>query len=66
MLLQIDRDGSGAVNGFETIFTISNGYTGGFTTFNFDGMIGSLNLDWHRVSRRNPHGRHEGGYPERQ
>ena len=45
MLLQSDRDGSGAVNGFQTIFTISNGYTGGFTTFNFDGMIGSLNLD---------------------
>ena len=45
MLFQSDRDGSGAVNGFQTIFTISNGYTGGFTTFNFDGMIGSLNLD---------------------
>ena len=44
LLLQSDRDGSGAVNGFQTIFTISNGYTGGFTTFNFDGMIGSLNL----------------------
>ena len=52
MLLQSDRDGSGAVNGFQTIFTISNGYTGGFTTFNFDGMIGSLNLTGIRRSTK--------------
>ena len=44
LLLQSDRDGSGATNGFVTIFAITNGYTGGFTTFNFDGFIGELNL----------------------
>ena len=44
LLLQSDRDGTGAVNGFATIFTISNGYTGGFTAFNFDGFIGAVNL----------------------
>jgi Ca2+-binding RTX toxin-like protein len=44
LLLQTDRDGSGAANGFVTVFTISNGYTGGFTAFNFDGFIGNLNL----------------------
>ncbi|MCW3796686.1 hypothetical protein OMW55_02535 [Sphingomonas sp. BN140010] len=44
LLVQVDRDGSAGVNGFVTVFTISNGYTGGFTAFNFDGFIGSLNL----------------------
>ncbi|TMJ14706.1 MAG: calcium-binding protein, partial [Alphaproteobacteria bacterium] len=44
MLLQADRDGTGAVSGFVTIATLTGTYTGGFTTFNFDGMIGSLNL----------------------
>jgi len=45
LLLQVDRDGSsGGVNGFVTVFTISNGYTGGFTAFNFDGFIGNLTL----------------------
>jgi Ca2+-binding RTX toxin-like protein len=44
LLLQSDRDGAGATNSFVTIFAISNGYTGGFTAFNFDGFIGSLNL----------------------
>ena len=45
LLVQVDRDGSaGATNGLVTIFAISNGYTGGFTTFNFDGFIGELNL----------------------
>jgi len=44
LLLQVDRDGAGATNGFVTIFAISNGYTGGFTAFNFDGFIGNLNL----------------------
>jgi Ca2+-binding RTX toxin-like protein len=42
--LQADRDGAGAVNSFVTVFTISNGYTGGFTAFNFDGFIGGLTL----------------------
>jgi Ca2+-binding RTX toxin-like protein len=44
LLLQVDRDAAGAAHGFVTLFTIANGYTGGFTTFNFDGFIGSLNL----------------------
>ena len=44
LLLQVDRDGTAAVNGFVTIFAISNGYTGGFTAFNFDGFIGDLTL----------------------
>ncbi|RZT44891.1 Ca2+-binding RTX toxin-like protein [Sphingomonas sp. BK036] len=44
LLLQSDRDGAGAVNSFVTIFRISNGYTGGFTAFNFDGAIGNLTL----------------------
>ena len=44
LLLQVDRDGGGATNGFVTIFAISNGYTGGFTAYNFDGFIGALNL----------------------
>jgi Ca2+-binding RTX toxin-like protein len=44
LLLQTDRDGAGAVNGFVTVFTISDGYTGGFTAFNFDGFIGNLTL----------------------
>jgi len=44
LLLQADRDGAGTTNAFVTVFTISNGYTGGFTAFNFDGAIGSLTL----------------------
>ncbi len=44
LLLQADRDGAGTTNGFVTIFAISNGYTGGFTAFNFDGFIGNLVL----------------------
>ncbi|MDB5693153.1 MAG: serralysin-like metalloprotease protein [Alphaproteobacteria bacterium] len=44
LLLQSDRDGAGATNGFVTVFAISNGYTGGFTAFNFDGFIGNLTL----------------------
>ncbi len=44
LLLQSDRDGAGTVNGFVTIFAFSNGYTGGFTAFNFDGFIGNLTL----------------------
>jgi len=44
LLLQVDRDGVGAINGFTTVFAISNGYTGGFTAYNFDGFIGDLNL----------------------
>lgn len=44
MLLQADRDAAGAASGFVTIAVLSNTYTGGFTTANFDGMIGSLNL----------------------
>jgi Ca2+-binding RTX toxin-like protein len=45
VLLQVDRDGAAvATNGFVTIFTISNGYTGGFTAYNFDGFIGNLTL----------------------
>jgi VCBS repeat-containing protein len=44
LLVQVDRDGAGVTNGFVTIFAISNGYTGGFTAFNFDGFIGNLNL----------------------
>lgn len=42
--IRVDRDGAGAVNGFVTVFTISNGYTGAFTAFNFDGFIGNLTL----------------------
>jgi Ca2+-binding RTX toxin-like protein len=44
LLLQVDRDGVGATNSFVTIFAISNGYTGGFTAYNFDGFIGNLTL----------------------
>jgi len=44
LLLQVDRDGVGTANGFVTVFAISNGYTGGFTAFNFDGFIGNLTL----------------------
>jgi Ca2+-binding RTX toxin-like protein len=44
LLLQTDRDGAGTANGFVTVFAISNGYTGGFTAFNFDGFIGNLTL----------------------
>jgi Ca2+-binding RTX toxin-like protein len=44
LLLQTDRDGGGSVNGFVTVFAISNGYTGGFTAYNFDGFIGNLTL----------------------
>ncbi|HZF96445.1 MAG TPA: M10 family metallopeptidase C-terminal domain-containing protein [Allosphingosinicella sp.] len=44
LLIQTDRDGAGAANGFVTVFAISNGYTGGFTAYNFDGFIGNLNL----------------------
>ena len=44
LLVQVDRDAGGATNGFVTIFAISNGYTGGFTAFNFDGFIGNLTL----------------------
>jgi Ca2+-binding RTX toxin-like protein len=44
LLVQTDRDGAGATNGFVTVFAISNGYTGGFTAFNFDGFIGNLTL----------------------
>ena len=44
LLVQVDRDGGGGVNSFVTVFAISNGYTGGFTAFNFDGFIGNLTL----------------------
>jgi Ca2+-binding RTX toxin-like protein len=44
VLLQVDRDGAGTTNGFVTIFAISNGFTGGFTAYNFDGFIGALTL----------------------
>ncbi|KRC82486.1 M10 family metallopeptidase C-terminal domain-containing protein [Sphingomonas sp. Root241] len=44
LLLQVDRDAGAAVNGFVTLFTIANGYTGGFTAYNFDGFIGDLVL----------------------
>jgi Ca2+-binding RTX toxin-like protein len=44
IVLQVDRDGAGATNGFVTIAVLAGAYTGGFTAFNFDGMIGSLNL----------------------
>ena len=44
LLLQTDRDGAGTANDFVTIFAISNGYTGGFTAYNFDGFIGNLTL----------------------
>ena len=44
LLLQSDRDGAGTANDFVTFFAISNGYTGGFTAFNFDGFIGNLTL----------------------
>ena len=44
LLVQTDRDGTGTANGFVTVFAISNGYTGGFTAFNFDGFIGALTL----------------------
>jgi Ca2+-binding RTX toxin-like protein len=44
LLMQTDRDGAGVTNGFVTVFTITNGYTGGFTAFNFDGFISALTL----------------------
>ncbi|TFI57118.1 hypothetical protein E2493_16730, partial [Sphingomonas parva] len=44
LLLQVDRDAGAAANGAVTVFTISNGYTGGFTTFNFDGFIDNIVL----------------------
>jgi Ca2+-binding RTX toxin-like protein len=44
MLLQVDRDGTGVASGFVTVAILAGTYTGGFTSFNFDGMIGSLNL----------------------
>lgn len=44
LLLQSDRDGVGTANAFVTIFAISNGYTGGFTAYNFDGFISALTL----------------------
>ena len=44
LLFQTDRDGAGATNGFVTIARLTGAYTGGLTAFNFDGMIGSLNL----------------------
>jgi len=44
LLVQVDRDAGGATNSFVTVFAISNGYTGGFTAFNFDGFIGNLTL----------------------
>jgi len=44
LLVQVDRDGGGTGFGYVTIFAISNGYTGGFTAFNFDGFIGNLTL----------------------
>ncbi len=44
LLLQTDRDGAAATFGFVTVFTITGGYTGGFTAFNFDGFIGNLTL----------------------
>jgi Ca2+-binding RTX toxin-like protein len=44
LLVQVDRDAGGVTNSFVTVFAISNGYTGGFTAFNFDGFIGNLTL----------------------
>ena len=45
LLLQVDRDGANAANTFVTIFAITNGYTGGFTAYNFDGFaFGNLIL----------------------
>ncbi len=44
LLVQVDRDGAGATNSFVTVFAITNGYTGGFTAYNFDGFIGNLTL----------------------
>lgn len=44
LLLQVDRDAGAAANAFVTLFTIANGYTGGFTAYNFDGFIGDLVL----------------------
>jgi Ca2+-binding RTX toxin-like protein len=44
LLVQVDRDGAGVTNSFVTVFTISNGYTGGFTAYNFDNFIGELTL----------------------
>jgi hypothetical protein len=55
LLLQVDRDAGGATNGFVTVFAISNGYTGGFTAFNFDGFIGNLTLTGiGALTRRSP------------
>lgn len=44
LLLQVDRDAAGGANAPVTIFTINNGYTGGFTIFNFDGFIDNMVL----------------------
>jgi Ca2+-binding RTX toxin-like protein len=44
LLFQVDRDSGVATSGFVTIMNLQGGYTGGFTAFNFDSMIGSLNL----------------------
>ncbi|URW75324.1 M10 family metallopeptidase C-terminal domain-containing protein [Sphingomonas donggukensis] len=45
ILLQVDRDGAaGVTNTFVTIAVLQGTYTGGFTEFNFDGMVGQLNL----------------------
>jgi len=44
LLFQVDRDGTTSGANFVTIVILQNGYTGGFTAFNFDGMIGQLNL----------------------
>ncbi len=44
LLLQVDRDGAGGAHGYITVFTITGGYTGGFTTFNFDGFIDNMVL----------------------
>ncbi|NTS66788.1 M10 family metallopeptidase C-terminal domain-containing protein, partial [Sphingomonas sp. HHU CXW] len=44
LLFQADRDGAGTTNGFVTIARLTGAYTGGLTAYNFDGMIGSLNL----------------------
>jgi Ca2+-binding RTX toxin-like protein len=44
LLVQVDRDGGGVANAFVTVFSITGGYTGGFTAFNFDGFIGNLTL----------------------
>jgi Ca2+-binding RTX toxin-like protein len=44
LLFQVDQNGSTGGAAFVTVMTLQGGYTGGFTAFNFDGMIGQLNL----------------------